>query len=169
MSDTAASSRSDGSVGGDGSPVVTNGRAWRHLLVSTPWLLFYTAAYAYSLFWIGGFLAEMTLSRSTYYALRAATFRWDVLLAYWLGGIFLPTWFVFSFYGFWLRQAQPGHALPSWLERTLAWGVPMLLLLPWWWPVFLVRDPRLVLRNYRRRFLGETLFYMDEAPPDATS
>ena len=141
------------------TPEVSLERARRHLIVTTPWMLFFSAAYAYSVFWAAGFVVESIVDRATSYQLRDALVAPAPLVAWWLLGVFLPAWFFFCCYGYWLRRAPRGKALPPAIDRLLT---ATLVLMPWWWLMLLVRNPRLVLRNYRRRFLGETQYFMDE-------
>jgi hypothetical protein len=140
-------------------PMVSSRRAWRHLLGSTPWMLFFSAAYAYSFFWAFGFVFEQMVDRATYFRVRDQLVQWPVLLTFWFAGVFAPSWFFFSLYGFWLRMAKDGKTLPGWVDRLLS---ITLLVMPWWWLMLLVRDPRVVLRGYKRRFLGEAQYFMDE-------
>lgn len=143
----------------ENTPVVSLVRARRHLIVTTPWMIFFSAAYAYSVFWAVGFIVESLVARETYYQLRDAVFTPAPLIAWWFLGVFTPAWFFFCCYGFWVRRAPKGKPLPPFIDRLFT---ATLVLMPWWWLMLLVKNPRLVLRNYRRRFLGETPYFMDD-------
>lgn len=137
----------------------SRGRAWRHLLMTTVPVALYTAAYAGTLYWFATFLLGEVASAAVAHRWSEATLRWQVLGAWWFLGCFLPVWVVFSCYGFWLRPGGYDAPLPRALEWLLA---ACVVALPWFWPVRFVHHPRMVLRNYRRRFRGETLDFMEE-------
>jgi hypothetical protein len=134
-------------------------RARRHLLITTIPAALFTAAYAGTIYWMVDLFVWEAASRPTYYAWRDATRNGAFLGAFWFLGNFLPVWLTFSFYGYWLRLS--GYEGPS--PRSLdALILACVVLMPWFWIAAAVRSPQAVLRNYKRRFRGETLYFMGE-------
>jgi hypothetical protein len=131
----------------------------KHLVVTTIPLAFYTAAYAGTLYWFATFLVGEVAGGAAERAWSEATLSVGRVGLWWAIGVFLPVWVIFSWYGWWLRVNGYDGALPRVFYALLSFTITAL---PWFWPVLAVRHPRLVLRNYARRFRGETLAFMDE-------
>ena len=143
---------------------VTRKRAWKHLLGTTPWVVFFSGCFAYTILWVGLFFIKLGVERPQYYQIEQWVWSPEHYLPIWFIGFFLPVWFFFSLYGFWVRMAGPDRrTMPTPVEWLL---LVTLTIFPWWWLMLAVKNPRIVFRNYRRRFLGETQYFMDDAPTD---
>lgn len=137
----------------------SRGRALRHLALTTIPVALFSAAYAGTALWAVDAVIREAAAREAFYQWREATANASFIAAFWLLGNFAPVWICFSWYGFWLRPGGYDAATPRRLEGFLS---ACLWLMPWLWPVAIARDPRAVLRNYKRRFRGETPYFMGE-------
>jgi len=133
-------------------------RAWRHLLVTTIPTALFAAAYVLTIGLVANHFVEEIGPTSWRAPWRDVSSSWALWSTLWFFGTFFPAWMVFSCYGFWLRRVGYDAPLPRPLETAITAAI---LLMPWWWPLAMVRHPRLLLRHYKRRFRGETLEFSE--------